>query len=131
MGGARLGGVDAEGHLGHLFAVTKPNPVQVGGGLLLCAVVALLSAELLNALGAQPCPAGPGCYPWGAEGPAAGVWSYQSKSHYLIRGFVQLALVAGAGLFLVWRAGSDKAFSGVERTGSLAALVAAGLLLFV
>ncbi len=113
------------------FAVTKPNPAQVVGGLLLCAVVGLLSAELLNALAAQPCPAGPNCYPWGAEGPAAGIWSYESKANYLIRGFAQLALIAGAGLFLIWKAGREKALSRLERTGSLAALGMAALLSFV
>jgi hypothetical protein len=117
--------------MGHLLAVTKPNPAQVIGGLLLCTVIGLLSAELLKALAASPCPAGPGCYPWGAEGPAAGSWSYESKSNYLVRGLAQLALVAGAGLFLIWRAGRDKALSGLERTGSLAALGTAALLSFV
>jgi hypothetical protein len=111
--------------------VTKPNPVRIVVGLVLCAVIGLLSVELLKALAASPCPAGPGCYPWGAEGPAAGSWSYDSKSHYLIRGFAQLALVAGAGLFLIWRAGRDRAFSRLERTGSIAALGAAALLSFV
>jgi hypothetical protein len=66
----------------------------------------------------------------GAEGPAAGIWSYQSKSNYLIRGFAQLALIAGAGLFLIRNAGRDKALSRLERTGSLAALATAVLLAF-
>jgi hypothetical protein len=123
--------VDRQKHIGHIFVVTKPNPAQAIGGLLLCAVVGLLSAELLKALAAQPCPAGPGCYPWGADGPAAGLWSYESKANYLIRGVAQLALIAGAGLFLVWRAGRDKGLSRLERTGSIAAFGAAALLLFV
>jgi hypothetical protein len=117
--------------MGQLLAVTKPNPAQVVGGLLLCAMLGALSVELLSALAAQPCPAGPDCYPWGAEGPAAGSWSYDSKSNYLVRGFAQLALVAGAGLVLVWRAGRDRALSRLERTGSLAALGTAALLSFV
>ncbi|HYI49311.1 MAG TPA: hypothetical protein VEX35_12690 [Allosphingosinicella sp.] len=111
--------------------MTKPDPAQVVGGLLLCAVLGLLSAELLNALAASPCPGGPNCYPWGAEGPVAGIWSYESKSNYLIRGFAQLALIAGAGLFLIWRAGRDRALSRLERTGSIAALGTAVLLSFV
>lgn len=111
--------------------MTKPDPAQVVGALLLCAVLGLLSAELVEALAALPCPAGPNCYPWGAEGPAAGIWSHQSKSNYLIRGFAQLALIAGAGLFLIRKAGRDRALSRIGRAGSLAALAAAVLLSFV
>jgi hypothetical protein len=49
-------------------------------------LLALLSAyEFINALGAQSCVGGatPGCYPWGAEGPVAGLWNYETKAHYL------------------------------------------------
>jgi hypothetical protein len=92
--------------------------------------VSLLSAELLQALRSDACPA-PDCYPWGAEGPAAGSWSYASKTNYLLRGFAQLALLASAGLFLVWRAGRDAPLSRVERGGACAAFAASALLAFV
>jgi hypothetical protein len=110
--------------------VTRPNPAQIVGGLLLLLVVSLLSAELLRALGSEACPA-PDCYPWGAEGPAAGAWSYASKANYLLRGSAQLALLLAAGLFLVWRAGRDAPLSRPERLGASAALAASALLFFV
>jgi hypothetical protein len=111
--------------------VTRPNPAQIVGGLLLLLIVALFSMELLHAAGSDACPAGPNCYPWGAEGPTAGVWSYASKTNYLIRGSAQLALVLGAGLFLIRRAGREAPFSSIERAGAFAALGAAMLLAFV
>jgi hypothetical protein len=111
--------------------VTRPNPAQIAGGLLLLLIVALLSMELLKAAGSVSCPAGPDCYPWGAEGPAAGVWSYASKTNYLIRGFAQLVLVLGAGLFLIWRAGRDTPFSRLDRLAPCAVLAASALLVFV
>jgi len=111
--------------------MTKPYLAPAIGCLLRCPVIILLSADLVNALAAQPCPTGPDCYPWGAEGPAAGTWSYASKSNYLVRGFGQLALTAGTGLFLIWKAGRNQALSGIERAGMFAALGAAALLTLV
>jgi hypothetical protein len=111
--------------------VTNINPPRIIAGLLLCVVVALLSADLFRAITSEACPAGPSCYPWGAEGPAAGAWSYQSKENYLIRGIAQLGLILGAGLFLIRRAGTDTPQSERERLGPCAALAAAALLLFV
>jgi hypothetical protein len=110
--------------------VTRPNPAQIVGGLLLLLIVALFSMELLHAAGSDACPAGPNCYPWGAEGPTAGVWSYASKTNYLIRGAAQLVLVLGTGLFLIWRAGRDAPFSRLERLAPCAALAASALLAF-
>ena len=111
--------------------MTRLKPAQVVGLLLLCMVITLLSADLLAALAARPCPAGPDCFPWGAEGPAAGSWSYASKSNYLMRGFAQLGLLASAGAFLIWKAGSDHVLSRAQRAAAFAALGTAALLLFV
>ena len=95
----------------------NPNIVQVAGGLFLLLLVTLFGLDLLSAVAAEPCPsdAGPDCYPWGAEGPEARRWSYQSKANYLIRGFSQLALMIGTGLFLIFRAGSDRGVSLIEK----------------
>ena len=53
-------------------------------------LVSLLFAwDLLMAVNAEACGApgaGSDCYPWGAEGHVAGVWSYESKANYLISG---------------------------------------------
>jgi hypothetical protein len=111
--------------------MTNPRPAQLLGGLLLCMIVALLSAELLRALAADACPAGPSCYPWGAEGPAAGAWSYDSKANYIMRGVAQLALILSAGPFLIWKAGRDSPMSTLQRVASLGALGLAALLAFV
>jgi hypothetical protein len=43
----------------------------------------------------------------------------------------QLVLIAGAGPFLIWKASGTEALSSVERIGSISALGAAALLLFV
>ena len=47
------------------------------------AMAGLLVLDLVKAFIAQPCLTGANCYPWGAEGPAAESWSYQSKKRYL------------------------------------------------
>lgn len=86
----------------------KPNVVQVTGSLFLAALVLPFAADLASAVSAQPCPGGPNCYPWGAEGPVAGIWSYESKANYLFRGFSQLALLICIGLYLIVRAGTEE-----------------------
>jgi hypothetical protein len=87
----------------------------------------------VQALGARACSAAvyDGCYPWGAEGPAAGSWSYASKTNYLIRGLGQLGLVIAAGFWLVWLAGRDRALSWLERALLLLAAAAFVALFFV
>ena len=55
--------------------------IQVG-----LALFALMNAyEFIRALAAQSCAEAvtPGCYPWGAEGPAAGLWNYETQANYL------------------------------------------------
>jgi hypothetical protein len=111
--------------------VTKLNSSQIIGFAILIAVATILSTDLLKAVAAQPCPAGPDCYPWGAEGPVAGVWSYASKTNYLLRGLAQLGLLIGAAAYLIWRAGRDQNLNLSPHTIIFAALGAAALLQFV
>jgi|GEM_PF-5713802 len=48
--------------------------------------------------------AGPDCYPWGAEGPVAGKWSYLSKENYILSRIGFVALTTGAiGALIVGR----------------------------
>lgn len=50
-------------------------------------------------LQAPPCPGSVDCYPWGAEGPAAGRWRYLSKGNYaLVHGAQILAIIMWGGL---------------------------------
>ncbi len=109
------------------------NEAQIVGTLLLLALVGLLSIELWTAVGAQACSAAvyDNCYPWGAEGPAADWWSYASKTNYLIRGFGQVALLAGIGFYLIRHAGRDRGLSTAERTVLVLAAAALVLTFFV
>ena len=110
---------------------TKPNLLRTVGALFLLMLAAPFALDLVSAVGAEPCPsAGRDCYPRGAEGPAAGRWSYASKTNYLLRGFSQMALLVGTGLYLILRAGTDRALSLTEKRSAFAAAAAwAGLLL--
>jgi hypothetical protein len=65
------------------------NAVVVVEGLLIGLLVLVLAMnvfDLFYAWHAQPCSIerSSGCYPWGAEGPSAGSWSYASKKIYLV-----------------------------------------------
>ena len=104
---------------------------QIAATLILLALAGLLSIDLFTAIGAHPCPGGAGCYPWGAEGPSAGLWSYASKTNYLIRGFSQLAILLATGLYLIWRAWPERLSSGSRRIGVAIALAAFVALYFV
>ena len=104
--------------------------VQTIGALVLLAFATLIAVDLWNAAQAQPCPNGPNCYPWGGEGPVAGTWSYASKTHYLVRGSIQLVLFLPAALLYAMKVSGrepTKAFVQMAFVG----LVAAGLLLLV
>jgi hypothetical protein len=47
---------------------------------------------------------GPHCYPWGAEGPVAGKWSYLSKENYILGRIGFVVLTTGAiGALIVGR----------------------------
>lgn len=72
---------------------------------LFALLFATLVFDLPSAWFAQPCsvrPITPNCYPWGAEGPVAGVWSYSSKQNYLASGFYGLGIAAIGLSSLLW-----------------------------
>jgi hypothetical protein len=108
----------------------KPNVLQITGSFFLLSLLALFSVDLVSAVGADDCSSGASknCYPWGAEGPVAGVWSYESKRNYLVRGFSQMAVLIGIGLFLLVRAGGEQGLSRMEK---LAMAAAAAVWLFL
>jgi len=63
--------------------------VVVVEGLLMGLFVLFLTMSLLDlpyAWHAQSCSVGPSssCYPWGTEGPTAGLWAYASQKNYLV-----------------------------------------------
>ena len=78
---------------------------------------AILAIDLIWAIQSQPCPA-PDCYPWDAEGPVAGRWSYQSKANYLASGVALFALPVAAALLLAVRR-DRAAVSHGKRTASI------------
>lgn len=72
--------------------------------LILCVftIIAVLHGWVaLSGLQAPSCPGAPQCYPWGAEGPTAGVWRYASKENYALVNFAQMAAAIICGLLLV------------------------------
>ncbi|MBX3445734.1 MAG: hypothetical protein KF765_03180 [Parvibaculaceae bacterium] len=74
--------------------------------LLVVFILDFVQAATAVACGQQGLEPGSNCYPWGAEGPAAGYWQYRSKATYLISCILQIAvlLFAFAVPFLVKRA---------------------------
>jgi hypothetical protein len=66
-----------------------------------------LAIDFPGALYADPCLPRPsqGCYPWGGEGPVAGLWNYASKRNYLASSIFSLlaASVTLLGTFVVAR----------------------------
>ena len=109
----------------------KPNIVQIAGTVFLLGLLWFLSRDLISALAAEPCPGALDCYPWGAEGPGAGRWSYASRQNYLIRGFSQLVLLTGTGVYLIRHAGTKRPLSRNARRALLAAMVAVLYLNFI
>lgn len=109
----------------------KPNVVQVAGSIFLLVLLWFLSRDLVSALSAEPCPGDLDCYPWGPDGPGAERWSYASKTNYLVRGFSQIALLAGAGLYLIRHAGTARPLSRNESRALLAAMLAVSFLNFI
>jgi hypothetical protein len=67
----------------------------------------VLLIDLPGAWNAKPCwqDPGQGCYPWGGEGPVAGLWNYASKQNYLASSIFEAALsgVALIGAFVISR----------------------------
>ena len=81
------------------------NAVVVVEGLLIGLLVLFLAMTVLDlpyAWHAQPCAIerSSGCYPWGAKGPSAGLWTYASKRNYLVSSvfdtIVSFAAIVGA-----------------------------------
>ena len=73
-------------------------------GIFLSLFGAIILIDLFAALEAQACGRGKSsasCFPWGAEGPGAENWRYQSKSIYLASGFIlaMTPLLTTASLF--------------------------------
>ena len=99
----------------HCCAVTKLNSAQIVVVLVVCVIAGIVSADLVNAGTVKACPDGPDCYPWGAEGPSAGLWSYASKTNYLLRGMLQLTLTLGVGFCLFKSFASDQPVSSILR----------------
>lgn len=61
---------------------------------MLAFVLFIVIHDLVTAFDAQPCPGGgPNCYPWGAEGPVAGLWHYATKDRYLYSEMVSVQIV--------------------------------------
>ncbi|GEM_PF-1877044 len=81
-----------------------------GQGLIVAAAIGIaismvIAVDGFHALGEQACSipgAGPNCYPWGAEGPVAGKWSYESKTNYLLTAFSPSAVAFVVLAWAVW-----------------------------
>src|SRR5215218_4684699 len=74
-----------------LFVIERVLIVLLSIGLL------FLVFDLFQAWNASPCGLGAGkdCYPWGAEGPVAGLWNYASKRNYLVSSVVSVLAISG------------------------------------
>ena len=104
-------------------------------GAIAFGVLGLVTAiDLLSAAGSQSCASafsGPRCYPWGAEGPAAGSWRYASKTNYLVGG-IALTIVSLATLvFLVWTRRAEKSLTRLQRTLVLVGFAGMALLILI
>lgn len=51
-----------------------------------CGLFFLIAIDFKETFDSLPChvATNSSCYPWGAEGPVAGIWAYQSKAFYLL-----------------------------------------------
>ena len=112
----------------------KLDAVLFAVAVLLGLLGVVFSLDFFTALGAQPCGSpqgGANCYPWGAEGPAADLWRYASKTTYLVSeaAFILLTIPTAALVGLKLKA--DKQLSAGQRAVSALALVASVVLLFV
>ena len=74
--------------------------------VMLVVLAGLFALDLLSALRAEPCGAGPAadCFPWGGEGPVAGSWAYASKAHYVTRSGLVVAASLAQAAWHLWRA---------------------------
>jgi hypothetical protein len=77
------------------------NAAVVIEGLLIGVLVLFLAMTVFDlpyAWHAQPCSIerSSGCYPWGAEGPSAGLWTYASKRNYLVWSVFEAVVLCAA-----------------------------------
>jgi hypothetical protein len=72
----------------------------------LAVLVGLHAWAAVAGLQAPTCPGEPNCYPWGAEGPAAGRWRYENKENYALINCAQAAVLVGWGTIMAKKIGS-------------------------
>ena len=75
-----------------------PTKTEIAFQLLFVSLLGLVIFDYTSALEATACgkpdaSASGHCYPWGAEGPAAGDWAYASKDNYLRASQAQIVLL--------------------------------------
>ncbi len=78
-----------------------PSALELLVQCLLALFLSWLAYDFWHAWHALPCSvrgAGAGCYPWGAEGPAASRWYYRSKDSYLWWSAIHFGVFAIAAL---------------------------------
>ncbi|MGE6784628.1 hypothetical protein ACQKGL_19125 [Ensifer adhaerens] len=79
----------------------RPTIVEMAVQLIIAALVVLLAIDVLDAYRGHAC-SEPGsrsdCYPWGSEGPVAGLWRYESKAAYIGSGLASMAVLTLSGL---------------------------------
>lgn len=82
--------------------MTKPTKllsiIDLVLGIIFLILTLTLLIDLIHAANAEACSVRvyDGCYPWGAEGPAADFWYYKSQELYMIQGAVHLVFLIGA-----------------------------------
>ena len=81
--------------------IRMPSGIEISIQVLLAIAFALFLSDYLHAVGASHCSApltkgGRGCYPWGAEGPAATFYYYRTAEIYLKTSTIWLGVLAGA-----------------------------------
>lgn len=108
--------------------------------VLFCAALALSALGLMfaidlffaaNAASCSSAGAGPGCYPWGTEGPAAGSWRYASKTHYVLSGIASLVVPLAVVGFLGWMKYRDKPLVSWQRVLLATGLIATATLVAI
>ncbi|MDA7948159.1 MAG: hypothetical protein MPJ78_11870 [Hyphomicrobiaceae bacterium] len=92
---------------------------------LLALFLVLWLHDLTAAFGAQACPGGPTCYPWGTEGPVAGVWHYKTKGNYLLHNAAQTLLLAACFVIPFVMEGPRKSLTRVLFVGGAGVLMLA------
>ena len=84
--------------------------------VVIALLMLVLCLDLYDAVGAQACSVQVynGCYPWGAEGPAAGSWFYKTKERYLFQGFIHVVfLLAAFGVLVLHKKNAKKTASAI------------------